>query len=276
MAQLQNALASAGYPSGSDAHGHFGPGTQEALSAYYRHLGYPPPIIGGSEPAGVMLPANEVVFVPSFPVRVASLNVQLGQTVSGPTLTLESGTLTVSAFLPPAQADLVKPGMKVQLDAEALGDQTAEAKVASIGTIAAGQGPDTNGADASGPAAGSSGIPAVGANVLQQPVKPQQTGIGLPLTITSTEPLPTTWNGQDVRVTLTGAATDGPVLAVPLSALSTGADSVTSVTVVAPDGSQRRVPVSAGTSADGDVQVTPIKPSALREGDTVVVGQAQQ
>jgi Putative peptidoglycan binding domain len=43
VAELQKALASLGYYSGGDTPGSFGAATQEAVSEYYEHLGYPPP-----------------------------------------------------------------------------------------------------------------------------------------------------------------------------------------------------------------------------------------
>ena len=224
---------------------------------------------------GPMLPASEVVFVPSFPVRLAKLNATLGSTVTAPVLTLESGQLVVTSLLQPGQNTLVKAGAKVQLTAETLG-QTATATVTSIGPYGnGGTGNVQNGNGqnvANGGAAGSNGGQTAGANSTgaQQPMQLP----GYPMTVTPDSPLDSAWAGQDVRVTIINAATAGAVLCVPLSAVSTGADGRSTVTVVAPDGTQRRVPVTAGASADGDVEVTPATADALREGDEVAVGQA--
>jgi hypothetical protein len=65
-------------------------------------------------------------------------------------------------------------------------------------------------------------------------------------------------------------ATD--VLAVPVSALSTGADGTTRVQVVRAGGAIDLVRVQAGLSAQGLVEVTPLD-GALRERDRVIVGQ---
>ncbi|NUR28997.1 MAG: hypothetical protein HOV83_24680 [Catenulispora sp.] len=372
VAQLQKALADLGFGSGSDAKGHFGPGTKAAVSAFYAHIGYSVPTTGGPDDAGdrqalqsaadavttgqraveaakraldkadkalndalaaarhpatggtsappattsptagqssgdlqaardarqqaqttydyavqdlakaqsaqraliagtgPMVPAAEVVFVPGFPVRLAQLNSALGQTVSGSLLTLEAGQLVVSSVLQAGQNDLVKPGMKVKLDAEALGDQTAEATVTSVGSYSTGQtgAPNTQGADSPSSAAKPDHDGAAPRQVQSEP--------GYPLVVTPDKPLPAAWAGQNVRVTIVGAATANPVLAVPLAAVSTGSDGQATVTVAAPDGSQHKVPVTPGISADGDVQVTPLTPAALAEGDSVVVGQAQQ
>lgn len=228
---------------------------------------------------GAMAPAAEFVFVPSFPVRLTSINAALGQAVSGPLLTLAAGQPVVSALLQPGQNDLVKPGMKAQLDAEALGDETAKASVRSVGAFsngAANSQSNSNGSPNGSPngaqgGAGSAGVSQQSASGLPAPSSP-----GYPMVVTPDQPLPQSWIGQNIRVTITGASTPGPVTSVPLAAVSTGADARSSVTVVGADGSQRRVLVTAGVSADGDVEVTPVTPGTLKVGDTVVVGQAQQ
>lgn len=133
-----------------------------------------------------------------------------------------------------------------------------------------GQNTGQTGGTTSGGSGGQSGGQTSGA---QQP-NGQQTP-GYPMTVTPDSPLAATWAGQDVRVTIVGAATSGPVLAVPLSAVSTGADGQSVVTVVGADGTQRRVTVTAGASADGDVEVRPTAPDSLHEGDNVVIGRAQ-
>jgi HlyD family secretion protein len=78
--------------------------------------------------------------------------------------------------------------------------------------------------------------------------------------------------GQTVRVRIPLVSSEGPVLAVPVSALSAGGDGSTSVTVQEPDGTTRRVPVRAGMVADGYVEVEAISGS-LTVDDYVVVGQ---
>jgi hypothetical protein len=226
---------------------------------------------------GAVLPASEVVFVPSFPVRLAKLNAALGSTVTAPVLTLESGQLIVTSLLQPGQNSLIKPGVKVQLTAETLG-QTATATVTSIGPYSGGgadnaqngNGQNTGGAGTTGPSSGQMAGASAGGGQ-QSPRLP-----GYPMTVTPDSPLNPAWAGQDVRVTIINAATSSAVLAVPLSAVSTGADGRSAVTVVAADGTQRRVPVAAGAGADGDVQVTPTGGGALREGDAVAIGQAPQ
>jgi hypothetical protein len=225
---------------------------------------------------GIMAPAAELVFVPSFPVRLTAVDATLGQSVSGPLLTLASGQPIVSALLQPGQNGLVKPGMKVQLDAEALGDQTASASVSNVGAFSNGTTvPQSNSTGTKNGAAGGS---ASGSGVSQQaaPDLPTPSAPGYPMVVTPDKPLSQNWIGQDIRVTIIGASTPGPVISVPLAAVSTGADAQSSVTVVGSDGTQRRVLVTAGVSADGDVEVTPVSPGTLKVGDNVVIGQGTQ
>ena len=92
-----------------------------------------------------------------------------------------------------------------------------------------------------------------------------------PVRVSSLHGWAASWDGQNVQLTVTAAATSGPVLAVPEAAISASADGVTSVTVVEHGGGTRRVRVRTGASANGLVQVTPVG-AKLAPGDLVVVG----
>jgi len=97
-------------------------------------------------------------------------------------------------------------------------------------------------------------------------------GRGFPGVIEATDPIPRAWTGSNVRVTFTAAATPEAVLVVPLAALSSGADGDARVEVLSDDGTITPVPVEAGLSAEGFVEVTPIGDAVLNEGDQVIVG----
>lgn len=268
IAQLQGALAALGLYHGGDGDGHFGTATQKAVVSLYHRLGYPVPVTGGSAGKGgesgttgdPFVPSSEVAFVSSVPVRVVGLPASVGDKVSGPVVSLATGGLKLTGYLDPSYQGLVKEGMKVRIASEALG-LTAAARVSSVGELVTPgdkAGSRTSGDNASaqdGNAPANGGIPYL-------PV--QVTPIG-------------TWDnrldGQNVRMTITAAATTGAVLTVPEAAINAGADTRTSVTVTAPDGSQHRVQVTVGVSADGKVQVTPVGTTRLRAGDRVVVGQ---
>ncbi|GGS83254.1 MULTISPECIES: peptidoglycan-binding protein [Streptomyces] len=218
--------------------------------------------------AGPMVPADELVFLKGFPARVDAVRAGVGEPVPDGLLVLSAGAPVIRSALPAHQRELVKPGMKVEVLSEATG-------LAAAGTVA-------SVADAPAPAAGGSG----GAG----PGTPQQGGGpdgapggaadpgGYALTVTPDKALDPRLAGQGVRLTVTAASSGEPVLVVPLSAVSAGADGRTTVTVLGADpadtAARRRVEVRAGMSADGMVQVEPVGGGALADGDRVLVARA--
>jgi hypothetical protein len=77
--------------------------------------------------------------------------------------------------------------------------------------------------------------------------------------------------GASVVLNITVDSTDGEVLAVPLAALSVGADRSSRVEVREDDGTTRSVTVNPGLSANGLVAVTAVD-GELEKGQLVVVG----
>lgn len=307
VAQLQDALRALGYYRGGDAVGRFGPATKDAVRRLYTAKGFQVPDTGGpggvgdrdalraaqsaldtaqravddmrrriasgashapgEEPladqlrrlesaltqakrdqadlvarTGSMVPLSEVIFLPSLPAHVVQSKARVGATVTAPLITLAAGQLTVTAKLRPDQAEKVKPGMPVALAAELIG-ATADGVVESVGTITADE------------QEGSSSAPPY-----------------VPVTVGTSVPLDAKWAGLDVRVAVVTSQTAAPVLVVPLSAVSAGADGKTTVSRVDASGSVVRVEVAAGLSGNGFVEIRPIV-GDLREGDRVVVGR---
>ncbi|MEV7582171.1 peptidoglycan-binding protein [Streptomyces erythrochromogenes] len=219
--------------------------------------------------AGPMLPAGEVVFLEGLPARVDTVNVSIGSKVSGPAMTLSAGELVVRAQLKEHQKGLVRTGQKVEIQSE-VSRITAAAQVQSVddklsvpkaAPQGGGTGQDSGQGQSQGQSQGQGQGPA------------GQSGYAL--TVRSDQPLDPSLAGQDVRLTIEAAATDGAALVVPASAVSAGADGLTSVTVVDSAGAQRRVPVKAGTVGDGFVEVVPSVPGTLNERDEVVTGVKQ-
>jgi hypothetical protein len=205
---------------------------------------------------GPMLPLSEFVFVPQFPVRLATLNAKVGDVVTGPVLTIEGGQLVVQATLQPTDHTLVKTGMPTAVDCELLG-ASATGWVTAVGALVApppAGNQNNNGNSGAQSAPGSSTTP------------------GYPMTVAPDQPLPPAWSGQDVRLAIEEASTSGPVLVVPLAAVSAGADGATTVTVLS-SGTRHRVPVRAGVSGSGYVEVDPVDGGTLVSGDRVVIGQ---
>ena len=79
--------------------------------------------------------------------------------------------------------------------------------------------------------------------------------------------------GMPVTVKISVGATESAVLTVPVAAVVTSADGRPRVQVELPGGGDQAgdVEVRTGLTADGTVEVTPVKPGALKEGDRVVV-----
>ena len=295
VAQVQSALRGLGHDTGADAEGVFGAGTKAALAALYAAAGYEPrpaetddgARLDAAEDAvlaaeralqdsegedvareraerdladaraeraeaeaesGPMLPMDEVVHVRRFPAYVDSVTGAVGARVDGPVLGLSAGELVVQGYLQEHQRELVTAGQPVRILSELSGEETA-AEVASVAaTPETGKAPE--GAAAEAPPAGSY-------RLVVEPEKALRSGSA----------------GQDVRLTIESASTEGRALVVPLSAVSAGADGRTSVTVLGPDGTRRRVEVRAGTQGDGYVAVVPSTgASALRPGERVIVG----
>jgi peptidoglycan hydrolase-like protein with peptidoglycan-binding domain len=189
--------------------------------------------------AGVQVPADELIFASSTPVRVSELLVAPGDQLGGPVVTVTDAVVAVDGALPLADASLVKPGMPVQIDEPDLG-------VAAMGTISqVAATPGTNGVD--------------GFHIWFEVI---------------VDGAPANLVGTSLRLTVPVASTSGDVLAVPTSAVSLAADGSSRVERDDGSGSTSSVHVEPGLSADGFVQVTPVS-GTLKAGDLVVVGASQ-
>jgi HlyD family secretion protein len=282
--QLQNALRLSGFQI-DDVAGRFGSDTKRSLGAFYKRIGFDAAEAGDAEAmksarttvktakrrleaamkqaerskpgaddaevryaqedlasarsaladaeasSGPMLPLSEVVYLRAFPARVVASTAVVGGEVKAPMMTLETGAMRVIGDLMPADRGLVRKGLPVAMVAES-NDLSARGVVSSVGGAAVGLAP-----------------------TVIQPSKP----------------LPAPWAGQDVRLTITAATTSGPVLVVPQAAVSAGADGQSYVFVSEAGHERRRVPVKAGVSANGFVEVSPLS-GGLVVGDQVVIG----
>ena len=82
--------------------------------------------------------------------------------------------------------------------------------------------------------------------------------------------------GASVKLSIAVQSTQGEVLAVPVNALSIGADGRERVQVDRGGGRTELVYVRTGLRAQGFVEVSPRKAGALKEGDLVVIGSARR
>ncbi|MER5758980.1 peptidoglycan-binding protein [Streptomyces sp. NPDC002082] len=210
--------------------------------------------------SGPKLPAAEVVFLQSFPARVDSVAAKVGGEATGTAMTLSAGKLVVQAYVPEYQKDLIQPGRAAEIYSEVTG-LSAKGEVTLV-------------SDKRSEAGSSSGQAKPGADAA--PAPGGQGATGWLVEITPSAPLKPELTGQDVRVTVTAASTDGKALVVPITAISSGADGRTTVTVLAEGGERRRVEIRAGTAGDGFVAVTPVADGALAGGDRVITGVARE
>lgn len=183
----------------------------------------------------VQVPVDEIVFIPDLPVRVQELMTGVGQEARGPLLTVTNNQLSIDSSLTLDAAPLVTPGMAVSIDEQALGIK-AKGVVETVAST-----PGTRGVD--------------GYHVYFEVRVLETTG---------------RLENVSVRLSIPTQSTAGPVLAVPVSAVSLAGDG-TSRVQVDNNGRFEFVVVEPGMSADGFVQVTPVS-GALTPGQLVVIG----
>jgi hypothetical protein len=184
---------------------------------------------------GVQVPVDEIVFIPSLPVRVEQLTAVVGDAAAGPVMTVTDNQLAIDSSLALDAAPLVKPEMPVFIDEQALGI-SAKGVVQRVAST-----PGTFGVD----------------------------GYHIYFEVRVVETL-NRLEGFSLRLTIPIESTNGMVTAVPTSALSLAADG-TSRIQVENDGALEYIVVEPGLSADGYVEVKPLQGS-LQPGQLVVIG----
>ncbi|MEU7006848.1 peptidoglycan-binding domain-containing protein [Streptomyces sp. NPDC046332] len=208
--------------------------------------------------AGPMLPAAEVVFLQSFPARVDSVSAKVGGEATGTAMKLSAGRLVVQAHVPEYQKDLIRPGSAGEIYSEVTG-AAAKGRVASVSDTPV--------------QAGATGGEGQGT---QDSTDAGQGVTGWLVEITPDTRLSADLTGQDVRVTVVAASTPGKALVVPVTAISSGADGRTTVTVLEGDGDRRRVEIRTGTAGDGFVAVVPTAGGELAPDEQVITGVSRE
>jgi hypothetical protein len=188
--------------------------------------------------ASVQVPADEVLFFPTLPVRIDDVKLKVGDEANGQVMTVTNSRLVIDSSLSAEDARSVLKDARVAIKAP---DQNLDA--AGTVTNVATQ-PGTNGVD---------------------PTK-------FYVEITPTD-APASLVGASVVLTIAVQSTDGAVLAVPVNALSVAADGTSRVQVQGADRTLRFVTVTPGLSAKGFVAVTPTS-GTLKPGDLVIVGNS--
>jgi len=187
--------------------------------------------------SGVQVPADEVLFFPQMPVRVDSVAAHSGTQLNGELMTVSNTRLAIDSSLSPQEKNLVKTGDLVRIEEQDL-RITIRGRVVQVADR-----PGTNrNFDAARTAFAVTPFNAPAALV-----------------------------GTSVKLSIAVQSTQGEVLAVPVNALSIGADGRERVQVDR-RGRSELVYVRTGLRAQGLVEVSPRKAGALKEGDLVVIG----
>jgi Putative peptidoglycan binding domain len=195
---------------------------------------------------GIVVPANELLFFPTLPLRVDDVKALRGDVVNGPVMTVTTARLAVDSSVDVAQAKLVRKGSAVVIEST---EFNVELK-GTVTEIAATAG--TKGADP-------------GKVYLE--VTPNEGE--------KTEVDPKDLNGSSVKLTIPIRSTGKAVMAVPVAAVSIAADGASRVEVEsAPGAATTFVRVRTGLAAEGYVEVTPLD-GKLAAGSQVVVGNRE-
>ncbi|MER5419928.1 peptidoglycan-binding protein [Streptosporangium roseum] len=202
---------------------------------------------------GIAIPPGEIAFLPTLPARLDKASVKPGDTVGDKVATVTSSAFAVTGSVDSKEAKLLRKGMKATMETPDGATLPAVLSATGAAAVPAEEEEDEKGKGAEASDRNPGSVP-----VLLTPAvtKGLRELVGVPVT---------------VRISV--GATGGAVLTVPVAAVVTSADGRPRVQVEVPGGGDkvRDVEVRTGLTADGDVEVTPVKPDGLKEGDRVVV-----
>lgn len=197
---------------------------------------------------GVVLPIGTYAFIKSLPARVFQVNYPVGSVVvDGPLVSIAGKGYVVEAGVERADQRFLNRGDSVRLELQDLA-------VEATGKV------ETTGAKS---------------QFVDPSLFPFRVVVD-PASLKAAGDFPTEmFNGANAKVSLTTGGMKAAGLVVPSSAVVTRSDRTTVVLV------QRNVnnppdpvAVKTGTSSAGETEVRPVKPGSLKEGDLVVVGEA--
>jgi peptidoglycan hydrolase-like protein with peptidoglycan-binding domain len=189
---------------------------------------------------GVSFPAAELVFLPTLPSEVQAVNVEVGDVPQGAVMTVTGSGVQITSTVSAADRSLLAEGNEALMEDADLGLS----------------------------------IPAVVSFVADDPGGQDVSADRYIVRFEPVGELPEEALNQNLRVTIPFASTEGAVLAVPLAALSAGADGTVRVEVERADGTVETVTVTTGLNARalGLVEITPVE-GDLAAGDRVIVGR---
>ncbi len=188
--------------------------------------------------SGVQVPADEVLFFAQTPVRVDSVAARSGDQVNGPLMTVSNTRLAIDSSLSPQEEDLVRRGDRVRIEEQDL-------RISISGRVA---------------------------SVADRPGTNSSFDPGRTYFEVTPFNAPAALVGASVKLSIAVQSTKGEVLAVPVNALSIGADGRERVQIDRGSGRTQLVFVRTGLRAQGFVEVSPRTAGELKAGDLVVVG----
>ncbi|MEX0846308.1 MAG: hypothetical protein WD023_00885 [Ilumatobacteraceae bacterium] len=210
---------------------------------------------------GTKMPAGEMLFLPELPSTITSVSTVAGQAPADPFATASGTETTIQGRISATDADLVVVPSDVDIELR-------DADIVTTGTLTEISKPTTdsgNGNNGGGFGGNNGGSNDDGSGRLVIIVKPAD-----PAALAN-------FIGFPARITITVSSTSGEVLAVPVAAISVGADGESRVEVERSEGdgpdATEIVKVTVGLTAEGYAEITPIAGGQLDEDDRVVVGQ---
>ncbi|MEA2143664.1 MAG: hypothetical protein QOI64_2094 [Solirubrobacteraceae bacterium] len=190
--------------------------------------------------SGVQVPADEVLFFAQTPVRVDSVAARSGTQLNGDLMTVSNTRLAIDSSLSPQEKDLVRRGDRVRIEEQDL-------RISITGRVA---------------------------QVADKPGTNPDFDPGRTYFEVTPFNAPAALVGASVKLSIAVQSTKGEVLAVPVNALSIGADGRERVQVDRGANRTALVYVRTGLRAQGFVEISPRSAGALKEGDRVVIGSA--
>ena len=193
------------------------------------------------EDVGVRLPVAEIVFLPELPRTVTSIDVERGDVVSTAAVMRISGTqVRIVTGVSEANRPLLEVGQQVVIDSEQLGI-VVDGEIAELA--------DRKGTNGAADTRYYMVVTPTGEHSVNEMV------------------------GINFRMQIPLERSEGEVLAVPLAALSAGADGSSRVEVLNDDGTTRLVEITVGLQDKNKslVEITPIDGN-IAAGDLVVIG----
>jgi len=195
------------------------------------------------EDIGVRLPVAEVVFLANLPRSVTSIDVERGDFVAGPVMRISGTNVRITTGVSESNRPLLEVGQRVIIDSEQL-DIEIEGEITEL-------------ADRKG----TNDVADTRYYMLVTPTGEYNVSEVV---------------GVNFRLQIPLERSEGEVLAVPLAALSAGADGSSRVEIERADGSLDLVTVEVGLQ-DKNRSLVEIKPigDSVSEGDMVVIGVEQ-